>query len=171
MFPDPGAALFLTGLHPALAMLRQAVSAAPAAASKKEETLSAIETFWPYADLVAMKLSFVDRTTRRPATAHLSMQECKHPHNLDAELDKLRPRVPAERWSEVLNLASALLFATRRAYEIVAAQTRAALLELYAQEADQAPKGLRVDPADSTLFLKEEWPLRAGLRVNLESES
>lgn len=158
------------GLPAARALLRQLVEATTAAGSpSRQGALAAIAELSPVTEVGCMRIDFHDRTKNRANTAYLTIEECPRDHNLDAQLNKLRNRCAEARWPEVLRSLSRLVFFARMVY--------AQSTKLLAARDDPAVAGLvsghevaAVDPANTTLYLDESWPTRAGIFVRLEKE-
>lgn len=175
--PGPGAAagdadlgklLLSAGISAARALLRQAVCAAPAAAEDQKGALEADARLWADITPTALRLDFVD-AAGRPVAARAFMRECKRPHDLSAELAKVQTGGSVPQL--VLARLSGLLFTVRRTYEVVAGTMRSHLLKLYGPAAPEWLWRPRVDPADSTLYLAEDWPLRVGIVIELDEEA
>lgn len=101
----------------------------------------------------AMEVSFRDGAEK----FFICLDACAPTHDLGAELEKFGPRFSGENRAEILQHLSRLVFLGRSAF--------AQLVSRRAAGAPELPAALQVDPANTTLFLCEHWPVRVGLFV------
>ena len=120
-----------------------------------------------------MQLQFFNRPRGRADTAYVRIAQCPRGHNLDLQFAKLRPHM-SEKWEAVLHACSVLLHCVRATHAQAVAKHLPLIRSLFDLGADDpcsAYADLRVDNANTTLYLDASWPNRVGILISLESES
>jgi hypothetical protein len=154
------------GLPATRALLRQFVEHSTAAGSPEQtRALKAVADLSPVTEVGCMRVDFHDRIANCGNTAYITLEECPRDHDLGAQLGKLQSRCAEAKWPEVLTHLSRLVFFGRSVY---AQSARALQPELGA--AFVRYPGVQVDAANTTLYLEEAWPRRAGIFVRLRDE-
>ena len=160
------------GLPAARALFRHMVDAAGVQGAARPLLMAEIRAFSPVTEVGCMQVDFTG-TDGAPGVAYLLLDQCPREHDLGAQLDKLQARVPDKKWPEVLKHLAALLAIGRRVYADLARQQLPLIRRIFGAPAGDpcSPMlALRVDPANTTLYLDPDWPLRVGLFVYLDSE-
>ena len=102
----------------------------------------------------------------RGESVYLVLDECPRDHDLGAQLDPLRAKLPAERWPEVLRSLGVLVALGRSVYAWFAHNHADVVERLTGRRYDL----LQVDPANTTLYADAEWPERVGIFVRRGDE-
>lgn len=109
---------------------------------------------------------YVDPATGEARTAHLLLDECAADHDLGAQLSPLYERVAPEHHQKVRDHLSMLIYLGRTVYaHRLGAETRAVSALLEGLPAGFDPSDLRVDPANTTLYLPPPCSRRVGLFI------
>lgn len=137
------------------------------------QAMGEIAAISPITEVGCMKVDFFNRLTSVAETAWLVLDRCPQDHDLGAQLGKIRPHVADNRWAEILKHLSVLVVIAR---EVYAREARARLplirkafgLADDDQCADYTT--LKVEMANTTLYVRAEWPTRVGIFVRLSAE-
>jgi hypothetical protein len=114
-----------------------------------------------------MRVDFHDRLAGRPDVAVLALGACPRDHDLSAQLEPFRARCAPEKWADVLRHLGTLVSLGRHAHAVTA-RSLAPLLRRLAPPPRLA--GLfeaHVDPANTTLVLDADAPVRVGIFVHV----
>jgi hypothetical protein len=154
-------------------IFRGLVAASGLRGAAKQDALKEIADFSPVTEEGCYSVDFYNKTTGAADRAFLVLRQCGRRHDLQAQLDKLRPHVADEKWPEILRHLSMLVFLARSTYATLARAHLGLLRRLRGLPADDpcaAWLALRVDGANTTLFVDAELPNRAGIFVYLAHE-
>jgi hypothetical protein len=158
------------GLPAARACLRQMVAQHGLRGAAKQAALEAIKEISPVTEKGCMKVDFFNVQTKKGDAAYLRLDQCPRHHDLAAQLDKLRPYVSPDKWGEVTKALSHLLLIGRSVYGSVARAHPELLRQIAGDGAAETYADYKIDPSNTTLYLQEDWPSRAGFYVSLEAE-
>ena len=119
-------------------------------------------------ELGGTSVRFTDAETGAPRTVALVLDRCQRGHDFEGQLAKLRGHVPPAKWGDVMGLLSHVLHMGRVCFGAMAAKHVGLIREIFGRPADDPCAEFlhyRVDPANTTLFIRPEWPERVGLFV------
>lgn len=163
--------LYSMGLPATRLLLRQQIRA-DADEPTRGRLLAEVEALSALKEVGCMRIDFFNRLTGSADAAYLVLDECPKDHDLGAQLDSLKVHVSSARWPEIQKHLSALVLYARTMYAQTARENLPLLRRLLgAAENDPCSDRLtvRVDPANTTLFVAEESPLRVGIWVRFEA--
>ena len=161
------------GLPATRALFHHMITISRKRGAAKAAAIEKVAQFSPVREVGCMKVDFHNRVTNKPDSAYIRLDQCPRTHNLDTQLDKLRPLVPADKWSEVLKPMSMLIHIGRSTYGNATRQQLPLIRSLFdLPENDPCEKylDLKVDKNNSTLYIDDSWPNRAGIYVSLEAD-
>jgi hypothetical protein len=147
------------------------LKAAGLTGSERANVRRQIAGFSPVTEHGCHRIEFHDRSTGKGSVAYLVIDRCPANHNLDVQLGKLKDRVAPEQWSEVFRSLSMLVFHTRSVYAQIAKHHAKLVLQLAGPSKAAEYSSLKVDPANTTLFVNPAWPNRVGIYVRFEEEA
>ena len=161
------------GLPAVRALFHHMITHSRKRGAAKAAAMDKVAQFSPVQEVGCMKVDFHNQVTKKPDVAYIRLDQCPRRHDLGAQLDKLRPLVPENKWAEVLKPMSALILIVRSTYGHAARQQLPLIRGLFdLPENDPCDKylDLKVDISNTTLYIDETWPNRAGIFVSLESD-
>ena len=154
------------GLPAVRSLFRHMLRAANLRGSAKQAVLAEIRDFSPVTEEGCMEVHFYDSVLKKMNLAYLTLRECPKDHNLDAQLNKIKGRCPADRWTEVLKHLSMLVNTGISVYNQIASAHAPLVQKLMGK--DKVP--IQVDMRNTTLLLDPEWRNRVGIYVDLQAD-
>ena len=139
----------------------------------KKDAIRAVADFSPVSESGCMKVDFFNQALGAPDIAYLVLHKCPRDHNLEAQLNKLKPHVLAEKWAEVTRSLSMLIYIGRSVYGQIARANLGLIRDIHGAAADDPCTDyldLKVDVENTTLYLDASWPSRIGIYVRLGAE-
>lgn len=171
-FRDLQALTLVMGLPATRALLRQMVTRSGIRGAKKGDSLRAIRELSEYNQHGCMQVDFYNLQQGGMDVAYLMVDECPRTHNLDLQLGKIRDLVRPDVFAQIIKHLSALVFTVRTVYAKLVSDQIPLLQTFWGEKADLTPYlNLKVDPANTTLWLVEDWPTRVGIFIRLRSET
>lgn len=158
------------GSHIVQGFFRHMVRVSGLRAAEKRDARQLIKSYYATDGEGCLRVEFHDRTTGGANVAYMSLRECAPDHDLGAQLEKLRPRCADDKWTAVVQHLSRLVHMGRAVYRQFAENNRDLLRRAAGDRAEEF-LNLKVDPANTTLFLDAGWPCRAGIFINLDGEA
>jgi hypothetical protein len=161
------------GLPATRATFQFMVAAAGLRGAAKKSAMRAIAGLSPVTEIGCMKVDYFNRATGAPDTAYLVLDRCPRDHDLGAQLDKLKVLVPDEKWPEVIQSLSMMLHIGRSVYSHTSREQIGLIRTIRGAEASDPCAeylDLKVDRANTTLYLEADWPERVGIHVQLGAE-
>lgn len=188
------------GLPAAQTMFRSAVAKSSLHGDAKGSVLRRIAAFGDCDQPGCFTVDYHNSDGTPGERAYLLLDKCGPKHNLTRQLNRLRERIgmpampdpaasapapadpapaPApvpsaaavERWTMIQRQLSLLIHHGRHVYGQLAHDNKSLLVEIAGSEAAAAELSmLLVDPANTTLYLKPDWPVRIGLFVRFQSD-
>jgi hypothetical protein len=135
----------------------------------KARAAQKIAEFSPITEAVCLKIDFYDRLAGRARTAYMLLAQCPKEHNLGAQLEKVKTRIVPEKWPQILQHLSMLVFTARSLYAQIATHNQALLQEMVG-ERQKEYSTVKIDNANTTIYLNAGWPNRIGILVRLDDE-
>jgi len=139
----------------------------------KKDAIRAVADFSPVTESGCMKVDFFNQVLGAPDIAYLVLHKCPRDHNLEAQLNKLKPHVLAEKWAEVTRSLSMLIYIGRSVYGQIARANLGLIRDIHGAAADDPCTeylDLKVDVENTTLYLDASWPSRIGIYIRLGAE-
>ncbi len=156
------------GLPAARATFMAMVEAANLKGKKKTKICNMIRSLSPVTEIGCMQVDFCDKNTGAARVLYMVLEECPRDHDFGAELNKLQPHTTEEKWSEVLKHLSMLVYLGRKTYGDIAKNNVGVIREIFGlPDSDLCTEYLQyqVDPANTTLYVKPDWPVRIGIFI------
>lgn len=119
-------------------------------------------------DLGGTSVRFTDAQSGAPRTVAFVLDLCQRGHDFEKQLAKLRGHVPPEKWADIMGLFSHVLYMGRVCFGATAAKHVGLIREMFGRPADDPCAEFlhyQIDPTNTTLFIRPEWPERVGLFV------
>lgn len=161
------------GLPSVRHILRHMIIASGKRGAAKAALLKGVAEMSEITEAGCLRVEYVSRVTRRPEAAYFRMDQCPRLHNLDKQLDKIRATAPEEKMAECMKHLGSLVWKVRDVYHRAIAQALPLVRQIFDLAADDpctAYLDLRVDMANTTLYVNDTWPNRIGIYIALESE-
>jgi hypothetical protein len=139
----------------------------------KKDAIQAVADFSPVSESGCMKVDFFNQARGAPDIAYLVLHKCPRDHDLEAQLNKLKPHVLAEKWAEVTRSLSMLIYIGRSVYGQIARANLGLIRDIHGAAADDPCTDyldLKVDVENTTLYLDASWPSRIGIYIRLGAE-
>ena len=139
----------------------------------KKDAIRAVADFSPVSESGCTTVDFFNQVSGAPDIAYLVLHKCPRDHNLEAQLNKLKPHVLAEKWAEVTRSLSMLIYIGRSVYGQIARANLGLIRDIHGAAADDPCTDyldLKVDVENTTLYLDASWPSRIGIYVRLGAE-
>jgi hypothetical protein len=105
--------------------------------------------------------------------AYIRLDKCDIDHNLDLQLNKIKPFILTEKWQELMKHISVLVFFGRTVYSKMSRQHSDLIKKIMCLSADDNIDHLydyRIDMTNTTLFVLPEYKYRIGIFIDLEPE-
>jgi hypothetical protein len=156
-------------------LFREMVAAARANPGRKKTWGRQLARMSDVQETGCIGVDFFDTQTRAANKAYLVLDACGADHDLGAQLDRLFARVGADKRDELREHLSMLIHLGREAYGHMSVAARPILTEIAKKvpAADGRPLdflALRVDPANTTLYLDAPGAQRVGIFVRFEDD-
>jgi len=159
------------GLPAARATFMAMIEAAQLRGKKKTKASNMVRAFSPVTEHGCMQVDFRDKDTGAPRVMYMVLDECPQKHNLDAELDKLKPHATEEKWGEILKHLSYLVYLGRMTYCEIAKANVSLIRKIFGLP-DSHPcteyLSYKIDPSNTTLYIDPGWPTRIGIFIREE---
>jgi hypothetical protein len=148
-------------------LLHQAVREAPDSAGSldRDHAREVVQGMYPAADGGCVNVVFA-RPDGTEVTGYVTVGLCDRDHDTDRQLDALRAVASESQWPVVVTNLAAQFRLVRDVFAKVCAEHPDLVAALEVSDALE----LRMDPANSTLFMRPEWPKRAGLHTRMGAE-
>jgi hypothetical protein len=147
------------------------IEAASAGPKRKEAWRRRLDESLPVRETGGIRVDFLDKARGKMATAYLVLDACRPDHDLTAELEKLYSRIPPGRQAEIRKHLSMLVCLGRSVHALLAQKLAGALDEIGEKAPQVAVRELRVDPANTTLYIPGNARHRVGIHVRLVGEA
>lgn len=102
-----------------------------------------------------LNIDFFNKTENKKDNIFIFMKECNEKHDLDIQIDKLKPHIDEEKWKEVLKSLSAIILLTRSIYTSIYENNLDFIEELVGKENVNKYNKLQVDNSNTTLYLPD----------------
>ena len=113
-----------------------------------------IEEICHIQEIGCLNIDFFNKTENKKDTIFIFMKECTKDHNLDEQIDKLKPHIDEEKWKDVLKSLSSIILLTRSIYTSIYENNTEFIKELVGEDINKYCK-LHVDPINTTLYLPD----------------
>jgi hypothetical protein len=168
-FKDLKNAMVAMGLPAARLSFHLMLNASGLQGADRARAEKEIAEFSPITEVVCPKVDYSDLGTGKRRVVYLTLDRVPKDHDLTAELNKLKTRCAPDKWQTVLQHLSMLVYTARSAYAQIV-QQHGELLRRLAGNRWQEFSALRIDKANTTLYLDPTWSDRAGILVQFEDE-
>lgn len=162
------------GLPAARVLLRQLLDAGDTKSTLRSNLLSLIQAISPITEPGCMKVDFFNMETKVADTVYLELDECDKTHDLDSQLNKLKPHVGPDKWPTILHHLSVLVGIGRSVFAAVAHTNEQLMRELHTHLPEIHRKTdlrhLTVDRLNTTLYLIDTLPKRVGIFIRRKGD-
>ena len=110
-------------------------------------------------------------TSQGKKKAYIRLDKCDIDHNLDTQLNKIRPFISDEKWPELIRHISVLVFFGRSTYSNMSRLHSDLIKKILCTDdnIDQYYE-YKIDMTNTTLFVLPEYKYRIGIFIDLEEE-
>lgn len=158
------------GLPATRSLFRHMIAASDASAAVKLEVSRAVAGLSPVSEVGCMKVDYVDKLNGQPAVAYLLLGACDKNHDMVRQINKLKPFIGDDKWAEILQHLSMLMYFGRNVYANSAKQLRESIASLNIGPVEDFLEA-KVDAESSTLYLCAGWPRRIGIFISIDNDN
>ena len=142
--------------------------------AEQKRIQSMIRDISPITETACFTVSYYNKELKSTRLAHLVLGECKRNHNLDDQINKIRHHLSNDEWLIIVRKLSELVSIGRMVFT-QAVRKNIHILRTIMSYSEEEPctqyLTLRVDPANTTMFVDEQWETRIGIYITLDSEA
>jgi len=161
------------GLPATRMTLTHMIRAANLRDSAKSKAQNMIAQISPVTDHVGITVRYRLRDTGAQGTVHIGLTECPRLHNMDNQVNKVKPLVTDESWVGITQHMTALVNLGMKIYRETIAKNLDIVRHINSlAEDDPCEKYLcyKVDPTNTTLYIDDDWPNRIGVFIRFNDE-